>query len=67
LARHGINCLAAAAAGPDLYATRIAELASSPELRANIAATGLDEVRTRFDIGPISRQIEDFLIASLAP
>ncbi len=67
LARHGINCLAAAAADPELYATRIAELASSHELRATIAATGLDEVRTRFDLGPITRQIEDFLLATLQP
>lgn len=67
LARHGINCLVAAAANPELYATRIAELAGSPELRADIAATGLAEVRTRFDIEPVSRQIEAFLLASLTP
>lgn len=65
LARHGVNCLIAAAANPDLYATRIAELAASPELRASIAATGLDEARTRFDIDPITCQIEAFLLHAL--
>jgi glycosyltransferase involved in cell wall biosynthesis len=65
LARHGINCLIAAAANPDLYATRIAELASAQELRRNISATALAEVRARFDIEPSTRQIEDFLVASL--
>ena len=67
LARHGVNCLIAEAANPELYATRIAELAASPQLRMSIAATGLDEARTRFDIDPISRQIEAYLIKSLAP
>lgn len=66
LARHGINCLIAEAANPELYATRIAELAASPQLRTAIAATGLDEARTRFDIDPIARQIEAFLLKSLA-
>ncbi|MCX6878507.1 MAG: glycosyltransferase family 4 protein [Verrucomicrobia bacterium] len=65
LARHGSNCLVAAAANPDLYATRIAELAAAPQLRATLAASGLEEVRTRFDLEPISRQIEAFLLASL--
>lgn len=61
LARHQLNCLVAAAANPELYATRIAELAASPELRARLAATGLSEVRSRCDIEHISRQIDDFL------
>lgn len=65
LARHGLNCLVAEAANPELYATRIAELAADPLLRAHLAANGLDEVRTRFDIEPIARQIEAFLLASL--
>ncbi|MEI6175482.1 MAG: glycosyltransferase family 4 protein [Verrucomicrobiota bacterium] len=65
LARHGVNCLVAEAANPDLYATRIAELAASSQLRASIAATGLDEARTRFDIDPITRQIEAFLLKVL--
>ena len=65
LARHGENSLIAEAANPELYATRIAELAADPALRAHIAATGLDEVRRRFDIDPISRQIESFLTAAL--
>lgn len=67
LARHGINCLVAAAADPARYATRIAELAASPELREAIASTSLAEVRTRFDIEPITRQIENFLIKSTTP
>ncbi len=62
LARHGINSLVAEAANPELYATRIAELAASPELRASISAIGLEEVRTRFDIEPIARQIEAFVL-----
>ena len=62
LARHGVNCLVAAAAEPVTYADRIAELAASPELRASIAATSLAEVRTRFDLNPITRQIETFLL-----
>lgn len=62
LARHEVNCLIAEAANPKLYATRIAELAASPQLRDSIAATGLEEARTRFDIDPITRQIEAFLL-----
>ncbi|MFK7851135.1 MAG: glycosyltransferase family 4 protein [Akkermansiaceae bacterium] len=65
LARHEVNCLIAEAANPELYATRIAELAASPQLRTSIAATGLDEARTRFDINPITRQIETFLLKAL--
>lgn len=65
LARHEINCLIAEAANPELYATRIAELATSPQLRQSIAATGLEEARTRFDIDPITRQIEAFLLKAL--
>lgn len=65
LARHEVNCLIAEAANPELYATRIAEFAASPQLRASIAATGLDEARTRFDIDSISRQIEAFLLKAL--
>ncbi len=65
LARHGVNCLVAEAANPELYATRIAELAASSQLRVSIAATGLDEARTRFDIDPITRQIEAFLLKVL--
>ena len=67
LARDGVNCLVAAAAKPDLYAARLGELAAAPALRARLAATGLDEVRTRFDLEPITRQIEDFLQQSLTP
>jgi glycosyltransferase involved in cell wall biosynthesis len=66
LARHGINCLIAEAANPELYATRIAELAASPQLRATIAATGLEEAHTRFDIDPITRQIEALLLKTIA-
>ncbi len=65
LARHEVNCLIAAAANPGLYATRIAELAASQQLRESIAATGLEEARTRFDIDPITRQIEAFLLKAL--
>jgi glycosyltransferase involved in cell wall biosynthesis len=65
LARHEVNCLIAEAADPELYATRIAELAASRQLRESIAATGLDEARSRFDIDPITRQIEAFLLKAL--
>ncbi len=67
LARHGLNCLVAGTADPELYATRITELGSSQELRVNIAATSLAEVRARFDVEPITRQIEAFLLATLTP
>jgi glycogen(starch) synthase len=65
LARHEVNCLIAEAANPELYATRVAELATSPQLRTTIAATGLDEARTRFDIDPITRQLEACLLKAL--
>ncbi len=65
LARHGANCLVAAAANPDLYATRIGELAAAPQLRQQLAATALEEVRGRFDLDPIVREIEAYLHASL--
>ncbi len=62
LARHADNCLIAEAANPELYATRIAELGASAKLRATISHNGLQEVRARFDIEPITRQIEAFLL-----
>ncbi len=65
LARHEVNCLIAEAANPELYATRIAELAASPQLRESIAATGLEEARTPFDIDPITSEIEAFLLKAL--
>ena len=67
LARHGRNCLVAAVANPDLYAARLTELAATPQLRASLAATALAEVRQRFDIEPISRQIEAFLLTAMTP
>lgn len=67
LARHHVNCLIAGAADPNLYAARIAELSASQHLRESIAATGLEEVRARFDIDPITRQIEKFLLKALTP
>ncbi|GAA5482036.1 glycosyltransferase family 4 protein [Haloferula sargassicola] len=66
LARHGENCLVAEAANPALYATRIAEMAASPELRASIANTALEEARRHFDIEVITTKIEDYLEASTA-
>ncbi len=65
LARHGVNCLIAEAANPEVYATRLAELAASPQLRSSISSTGLVEARIRFDIDPITRQIEAFLLKAL--
>ena len=67
LARHGVNCLVAAAADAALYAKRIAELAADAGLRAALAANALAEVRTRFDLAPVCREIEMFLRESLAP
>lgn len=61
LARHGENCLVAAAASPELYAKRIAEMSDSAALRAHLSATGLEEVRRRFDLSVITSQIEAFL------
>jgi glycosyltransferase involved in cell wall biosynthesis len=65
LARHEINCLIAEAANPELYAIRIGELAASKPLRESIASTGLEEARSRFDIDPITREIEAFLLKAL--
>lgn len=65
LARHGVNCLVAAAVEPETYAARIHELAASQDLRASIARTALAEARERFDINGIARQIEEFLLASI--
>ncbi len=67
LARHGANCLVAAAAEPETYAARIHELAGSSYLRVSIARTALAEARERFDINVITRQIEEFLLASIRP
>lgn len=67
LARHGENCLTATAAEPETYAARILELAASPDLRTSIARTALAEARERFDINVITRQIEEFLLASIRP
>lgn len=65
LARDKVNCLVATAADPESFAVGIAELESSLELRQQIAATALAEVRERFDIAVITRQIESFLTKSL--
>lgn len=67
LARHEENCLIAEAANPPLYAKRIAELHASPPLRTFIATSGLKEAHTSFDIEPIARQIEAFLLSALKP
>ncbi|MFN9662264.1 MAG: glycosyltransferase family 4 protein [Akkermansiaceae bacterium] len=61
LARDRENCLVAVAAKPETYAARIAELDGSPELRAHLAATALEEARRRFDIAVITSEIENFL------
>jgi glycogen synthase len=65
LADHGVNCLVAAAADPELYATRLVEMEAAPKLREKIAKTGLTQVRAQFDLAPITRQIEAFLLAAL--
>jgi glycogen(starch) synthase len=67
LARHEINCLIAEAANPELYATRISELAASDTLRSSIAATALKQAHSEFDIDPITRQIEAYLLKAIAP
>ncbi|MBK1882432.1 glycosyltransferase family 4 protein [Luteolibacter pohnpeiensis] len=61
LARDKDNCLIAGAAQPELYAQRIKELSESSSLRESIASTGLTEVREKFDLDPITSQIEEFL------
>jgi glycogen(starch) synthase len=65
LAHHEVNCLIAEAANPELYAARIAELAASETLRNSIASTALAEARSRFDIEPITRQIEAYLLKAI--
>ena len=67
LSRDGINSLIAKAADPESFAVRIAEMAASQSLRESLAATGLDEVRTRFDLDPITRKIEAFLLSASRP
>ena len=61
LARHAINSLVATAAEPATYATQIADLAASSNLRSTLATTALTEVRSRFDLTPITHQIHTFL------
>jgi glycogen synthase len=67
LARHGENCLVAAAADPVLYASRIAELSGSPALRSRLATNSLEEVRRRFDIAVITAEIDAFLTHTPTP
>lgn len=66
LARHGENCLIAEAANPKRYAECILELAASEELRTRIAQVSLKEAREKFDIIPIVRQIEAYLLKTIS-
>jgi glycosyltransferase involved in cell wall biosynthesis len=64
LARDGINSLIANAADPESFAMRIHQLAASEPLRAFLASTAFDEVRNSFDLDPITRKIEAFLLSA---
>jgi glycosyltransferase involved in cell wall biosynthesis len=65
LVQDGINSLKADAADASSYADAIVRLHSNQELREKIAYHALEAVREKFDIAPISRQIERFLIETL--
>lgn len=61
----GVNSIKANAGDPSSYADAIVRLHQDPELRKRIASTALEAVRTKFDISPIARQIESFLVETL--
>lgn len=65
LVQDGINSVKAQAADASTYADAIVRLHSDRELREKIAIHALNAVRDKFDIAPISRQIERFLIETL--
>lgn len=64
LANDGVNSLVATANVPGTYASCLARLDASPELRESIARHALVEVRERFDLEPIVTQVEAFLISA---
>lgn len=66
LLRHGQNALTYPAGNADELASRIATLASDPELRATLARTGQEEVRASLNLNLITSQIEAYLNESLA-
>lgn len=59
--RHHDNALTYTAGNAEELAERIMELAASPTLRAQIAATGQDEVRRNYSLPTIVDQIETYL------
>jgi glycosyltransferase involved in cell wall biosynthesis len=65
LVKDAVNSIMAAAGDPVSYANAIVRLHADPNLRASIAANAFEAVRTNFDIAPITRQIESFLLESL--
>lgn len=66
LFRHGINALTYDAGDADQLARRILELSTNPIQRANIAATGHAEVRSRLCETAIVDQIENYLLSCIA-
>ncbi|MEO0793804.1 MAG: glycosyltransferase family 4 protein [Verrucomicrobiota bacterium] len=61
LGREGGNCVLAEAANPESIAAALKRLSDDPALRQTIAQTAKAETMERFDLEPISRQIEAFL------
>lgn len=65
LVRDGENMIRADAGEPKSFAAGIVRLAADPGLRARLAATAREECLRRFDLEPITSEIEDFLRDSL--
>jgi glycosyltransferase involved in cell wall biosynthesis len=61
----GVNSIKANAGDPSTFADAIVRLHADVELRKRVASNALDAVRQRFDISPIARQIENFLVETL--
>lgn len=65
LVQDGINSLQATAGKPETYADAIVRLHGDADLRKAIASHALAAVRQKFDLAPITRQIEAFLQETL--
>ncbi len=66
LGRDGENCVLAETANPQSVAEGIRSLMQDAKLRKAIADTAIEEVKRRYDLEPISAQIEQFLTHVLA-
>lgn len=67
LVRDGVNSLAAEAGNPSSFAAAILRLADDSNLATQLAEEARAETLNRFDLAPITSQIEAFLAASLHP